>query len=182
MARSAGGVLVVAASVAAVFGTTACSADESGAGRGAPEVATLASAPAPASAPPQAQRPRERLDGTAEDYQILVKPYDDCMKSYGQDKAEQDRTGRGNPSEKAEQAMAACGPLEPLPAWEKDPANPESDDFFRDVVKCLRDKGVEHVEVAEGGYALGGEQNDKASITKGMSLAPVCEREVAARN
>jgi hypothetical protein len=68
-----------------------------------------------------------------------------------------------------------------LPPWEKDPANPASKAFLRDVVKCLKAKGVRYVELLDGTYAFGGEQNDHDSIVKGLELAPVCERAVAAR-
>jgi hypothetical protein len=49
------------------------------------------------------------------------------------------------------------------------------------VVTCLKGKGIRYVELVDDGYALGGPQNDSTSITRGMELAPVCEREVAAR-
>jgi hypothetical protein len=158
----------------------------------APKVATLSSpdstpaASAPASAAPE--RPRERLDTTPEEFEAMLGPYNKCMVANGA-KNKQDM-GRGpRPATKAEmreyeKANRICEPLHfPLPPWEKDPANPEAKDFARDVVKCLKGKGVKYVEVSEDGisYSLGGENNHRQSITRGMDLAPVCEREVAAR-
>jgi len=171
--------------VVAVLGAGACSSAQPDAGSGAPEVASLAKPSASASAAAEQQRPRERLDDTAEDYEALVKPFNDCMEAHGQSKEQQVKQVQGGKEldpKKVKAAQDACSMLEPLPPWEKDPANPESKDFFRDVVKCLKDKGIKYVEVAEGGYALGGEQNDAQSISRGMDLAPECEREVAARN
>ena len=164
----------------AVLGAGACSSAQPEAGSGAPEVASLAKPSASASAAPEQQRPRERIDGTNEDYEALVKPYNDCLEAHGLSKRDQD--AKTLDPKKAKAGMDACAMLEPLPPWEKDPANPESKDFFRDVVKCLKGKGIKYVEVSEGGYALGGEQNDAQSISRGMELAPECEREVAARN
>jgi hypothetical protein len=46
--------------------------------------------------------------------------------------------------------------------------------------ECLKTKGVRYVEVLDDTYSFGGEQNDQDSIVKGLELAPVCEREVAA--
>jgi len=171
-----------------VLGGTACSSSgdgQSGDAGGKAEVATLHSA-APSSAPSSAapQAPRERLDDTAEDYAALIKPYEDCMKRHGLGSKGQRASDGKMPSKSvADAADKECQPLMPLPPWELDPANPEAKDFARDVVKCLKEKGVKYVEVnADGpGWAFGGPQNDAESISKGMELSPACEREVAAK-
>ncbi|MCY1138250.1 hypothetical protein OWR29_09595 [Actinoplanes sp. Pm04-4] len=152
------------------------------------KVATLvspAAAEASASAPPQ--RPRERLDTTPEEFEAMLKPYNKCMKEHGgyvKGEGSGVRAATKAESDKAEAANRICEPqFMPLPPWEKDPANPESRDFARDVVACLKDKGVKYVAVADDGIsiALGGDQNDSRSIRMGMELAPECERQVAAR-
>jgi hypothetical protein len=142
----------------------------------------VASAPASAAAP---ERPRERLDTTPEEYEAMLKPYEKCMKEQGaKPKSEWgNKRPTGADIEKLEKADRVCGPqYTPLPPWERDPANPKSRDFARAVVKCLKKKGVEYVEVDPDGVsiALGGDQNDRKSITKGMDLIPECERESAA--
>jgi hypothetical protein len=116
--------------------------------------------------------------------------YAKCMKDNGVDivAAKQEaaaKPGSGAVDEKFAAANAICEPLYvPLPPWEKDPANPEARDFARDVLKCLKDKGVEHVQIAEDGITMsfGGTNNDARSISEGLRLTPDCEREVAARN
>jgi hypothetical protein len=184
--------------VAVLAAGSACSSDSPG--TEAPKVATLSSADsapagsapaesAPASAAPE--RPRERLDTTPEEYEAMLGPYRKCMVAQGA-MSEKDVSagGRPRPATKAESAKfdagnRICEPLHlPLPPWEKDPANPEAKDFAREVVKCLKGKGIRYVEVSDDGIsiALGGEDNHRQSITKGMDLAPECEREVAARN
>jgi len=175
-----------------VLGGTACSSSSGDATSeaGKPEVATLqsaspASASASASASAAAQAPRERIDGTAEDFEILLKPYENCMKEHGlTPKGALLGTDSKVPSKAVgDAANKACQPLYPLPPWERDPANPEAKDFARDVVKCLKEKGVKYVELTDDGlnYAFGGPQNDSQSITKGLEYAGPCEREVAAR-
>jgi hypothetical protein len=155
---------------------------------GAAKVATLASvAPAPSTSA-TAERPRERLDTTPEEFEAMLGPYNKCMKEHGfTPKGRPNGTGARPATEKesasADAANRICEPqFYPLPPWEKDPANPESRDFARDVVKCLKNKGVKYVEVADDGIsiALGGEQNDPTSISRGLDLAPACERTVAA--
>ncbi|GAA0537839.1 hypothetical protein GCM10010172_18980 [Paractinoplanes ferrugineus] len=155
------------------------------------EVATLTSA-GPASASAQArsaaQRPRERLDSTPEELEAMMVPYDKCMKERGapgKDEFAHLTAKQAEPVQaKYDAANKICEPqYYPLPPWERDPTNPESRDFAVGVVKCLKQKGVKYVEVDDDGlsYALGGDQNDKRSITKGMDLIPGCEREVAAK-
>jgi hypothetical protein len=159
----------------------------------APRVATLQSAAAgapSAAASKKAERPRERLDMTSEEYEVLLEPYNKCMREQGFDpldarkKAEVAAAG-SEEEKKAAAANQICEPqFLPLPPWEKDPANPEARDFALDVVKCLKREGVKFVEVSEDGIsiALGGDQNDSRSITLGMDRIPDCEREVAAKN
>ncbi|OJF14859.1 hypothetical protein [Couchioplanes caeruleus] len=177
-------------STAAVMaGGTACGASgpESAAEGGAPKVATLASGgstPAASGKPAADTRPRERLDTTPEEFEAMLAPYNKCMQEQGAG-IKAGASARKPPSTadltKWEKADRICKPkFFPLPPWEKDPANPESKDFTRDVVKCLRGKGVKYVEADEDGYSLGGPDNDSESIRKGMDLAPECEREIAA--
>ena len=154
------------------------------------KVATLQSAAPTVKASAKPQRPRERLDTTPEEYEAMLVPYNKCMKEHGGFVKGDAGSGSGprpatkEESDKAEEANRICEPqFLPLPPWEKDPANPESRDFARDVVACLKDKGVKFVAVSDDGIsvALGGEQNDSRSIRKGLELMPECERQVAAK-
>ncbi|GAA0484347.1 hypothetical protein Ade02nite_87460 [Paractinoplanes deccanensis] len=185
--------LVVAVALSAL---TACAqpADKASTAK----VATLVSPSAPASATvsPKAQRPRERLDTTPEEFEALLGPYNKCMSDHGgiakgstiqqeRKKAEAGPAGvPGRQTEKFDEANKICEPqYYPLPPWEKDPANPEAKDFARETVKCLKEKGVQYVEIGEDGLsiALGGDQNDPKSISMGLDLIPGCERDIAAR-
>ncbi|GIF44524.1 hypothetical protein [Actinoplanes xinjiangensis] len=170
----------------------ACGSPEKADEQGAPRVATLQStaATAPsAAASKKAERPRERLDMTPEEYEALLEPYNRCMREQGFDVQLERKQAELAPAdsaqeEKAEKASQICEPqFLPLPPWEKDPANPEARDFALDVVKCLKREGVKFVEVSEDGIsiALGGDQNDSRSISLGMDRIPDCEREVAAK-
>ncbi|MEV6597264.1 hypothetical protein AB0M36_10420 [Actinoplanes sp. NPDC051346] len=177
---------------AVMAGGSACSSSEpeGGAADGKAQVATLTSpgsTPAASAKPAADTRPRERLDTTEEEFEAMLAPYRKCMAEQGAPSVkERTKNGLRPPtkaqSERDEKADKVCGPkFYPLPPWERDPANPEAKDFARDVVKCLKGKGVKYVEVAEeGGYSLGGPNNHSESISKGMELAPECEREVAA--
>jgi hypothetical protein len=167
---------LVAASVLALAALSGCGQPEKDQSA---QVATLKSAAASPSAETKAQRPRERLDTTPEEYEAMLEPYNKCMEQNG-------GFVKGGKAEKAkfDAANRICEPqFLPLPPWEKDPANPESRDFARAVVTCLKDKGIEYVAVSDDGIsiALGGEQNDARSIRMGLELAPECERQVAAR-
>ena len=171
----------------------ACSAGEPEAG---PKVATLTSAgPSAVAASAPAQRPRERLDTTDEEFEAMLAPYHKCLKDKGYDSTDAKEAAvaamdgdaakavTGAEAERMDETFRACeAQFYPLPPWEKDPANPEARDFAVAVVACLKDRGVEFVEVADDGISLslGGDRNDSRSITKGMDLAPDCEREVAA--
>jgi hypothetical protein len=178
---------MVLVAAAVVLGSAACSspaADPAPAGK--PEVATLRSAGAvtPSATAAAAQPPRERIDGTDADFEALIKPYQQCMTRHGLGEKGQRLSDSAMPNKKvADAAEKDCRPLYPLPPWELDPANPKAKDFARDVVKCLKGKGIRYVEVNPDGpgWSLGGPQNDAKSISKGMDLSPVCEREVAAK-
>jgi hypothetical protein len=154
-----------------------------------PEVATLASAgstPAASASAAAADRPRERLDTTPEEFEAMLKPYYQCINDQGAKNKHE--WGNRKPTmgevKKLEKADRYCNPrFFPLPPWEKDPANPEAKDFARDVVKCLKDKGIKYVAVGGNGVdvELGGEQNDMDSIRRGLDLMPECERDTAAK-
>ncbi|GAA2894224.1 hypothetical protein Acy02nite_55390 [Actinoplanes cyaneus] len=155
----------------------------------APEVATLAGPSAAVSASPQSHRPRERLDTTPEEYEAMLAPYNKCIAEHGgMSRSAAAAGGAPKPASEKEvakfdEANRICEPQYfPLPPWEKDPANPEAKDFARDVVKCLKGKGVKYVEVSDDGIsiALGGDDNDARSISMGMDLIPGCERATAA--
>ena len=157
-----------------------------------PTVATLVStAAAPSSSPStKTERPRERLDTTSEEFEAMLGPYNKCLKEHGFDQSKAKRAAdaakmkAGPESEKVDAANRLCeSQFYPLPPWEKDPANPEARDFALAVVKCLKAKGIEYVEVSDDGIsiALGGDQNDSRSITRGLELMPECERKAAAQ-
>ncbi len=153
-----------------------------------PEVATLAS-PAATASSAKPERPRERLDGTPEEFDALLGPYNKCLKEHGAlPKAEWYPKGKmpGKKTivalaEKNEEADRICGPLYfPLPPWEKDPANPEAKDFARYVVKCLESKGVKDAGTGSNGVDidLG---DDTGNVRKALDLMPGCERQAAAQ-
>lgn len=152
-----------------------------------PGVASI-STPGSSSATPtsaaQDQRPRERLDMTPEDVDALYAAYERCLSQFGLDKQSQvaaHKTGALPPKSDYDKGLKACESKDPLPPWEKDVNNPDAVDFAARVVQCLRDKGVRYVEVhnepgAEAvSYALGGPNNDAASITLGLEHAKECE-------
>jgi hypothetical protein len=178
---------MVLVAAAVILGGAACSSPPAEPPAGKPDVATLRSpgAATPSASPSAAPKPpRERIDGTAEDFEALLKPYEKCMSRLGLDLKGQRASGKVKADDKiTKEADKECQPLYPLPPWEMDPANPKYKDFARDVVKCLKGKGVQYVEVNPDGpgWALGGPQNDAKSISKGMDLSPACEREVAAK-
>jgi hypothetical protein len=151
-----------------------------------PQVASISTPPgsAAATSAAQEQRPRERLDMTPEDLEALNVPYDQCLAGLGLDKKGRAAEGSGRPEptkEELDKALQTCEPKSPLPPWEKDTSNPEAVDFANRVVQCLRGKGVRYVEVHnEPGseiisYALGGPNNDAASISLGLEHAKECE-------
>jgi hypothetical protein len=151
----------------------------------APKVATLASGPAPSASAGGPERPRERIDMTADEREALMVPYQKCLKSHGvsQLKAKEAADSKSVTGAEAEAARYCEEHYFPLPPWEQDPANPDARDFAVAVVKCLKGKGVKYVEVSDDGIsiAFGGDQNDARSISMGLDLSPECEREVAAK-
>ncbi|GAA3951397.1 hypothetical protein [Actinoplanes auranticolor] len=179
--------------VVALAALSACGSSEPAADKSS-EVATLTSPAAQASTAPKPERPRERLDGTPEEFEAMLGPYNKCLKEHGAlPKSEWFPDGTSKKpdpekiaalADKAEAADRICNPqYYPLPPWEKDPANPEARDFARDVVKCLKEKGVKYVGTDVNGVdiALGGEQNHMPSVRKGLDLMPECERQAAAQ-
>jgi len=159
------------------------------------DIATInqpGSSSANGSAAPE-DRPRLRLDMTDEEITALYQAYDDCLSENGAGgKADADADAAGgsvaDAGDASDYAAAelACMAFNPLPAWETDRNNPDAMDFMNAVVSCLKDKGVEFVEIASDpsspsiDIALGGPQNDADSISRGMDLIPTCESEVSA--
>lgn len=154
------------------------------------ETTGVSAPPTVSSVAPAASRPRERLDMTNDEAVEMHEAYGRCLADNGY--AGKSGGGEGAavapvPDEsKLPAAEAACIGKKPLPPWEYDTANPESSDFVHAVVQCLRDKGVRYVEESpldpgddRRALALGGENNDQESITKGMDLIPTCEKEQA---
>jgi hypothetical protein len=171
--------------LALAFVVTALTACGSPAPTGA-KVATLTSPKAGASSAAEPQRPRERLDMTPDEIGALMVPYQKCLKSHGVSdldaKKGYDAAHSGGADVNEWQRYCEAHYF-PLPAWEKDPANPEARDFALAVVKCLRGKGVDNVEVSADGVSIaaGGDDNDSRSIAEVMDLQPECEREVVAQ-
>ena len=168
----------------AVLSVAACSSGPTQAEK--PQVASLIpSSAAAASASPEPERPRERLDDTDADYQVLLKPYQTCMKAHGRTNDKENSGWAGGDDVPPAQAAAqkACQNFWPLPPWELDPANPGAKDFARAVVKCLKGKGVKYVETTEDGVGIssGGPKNDAQSIARTGEFLDDCQREVAAR-
>ena len=155
------------------------------------QVATLSTSGGPSGsatstspADPDNGRPRERIDMTNAEANALYEIYGTCMAQNGFDKAKA-RT-YADPGQAEAKARAACASKNPLPPWELDASNPHAADFVHAVVQCLRAKGVQYVdeEPPQDGrmlYGFGGPQNDPTSISKGMELAPTCEKDVAAQ-
>lgn len=123
-------------------------------------------------------RPRERLDETASQTAALNAPYIQCIAAHG------GKTHRTQAEYNA--AQAACVNLEPLPPWQYDPANPQALGFVEKVVACLHQHGVKYAQVTNAPgmveIALGGPQNDSASISGGMQLIPTCNQQVLRNN
>ncbi|WP_127499862.1 hypothetical protein [Actinoplanes solisilvae] len=200
--RRSQALVVAAVAVTALAGCGSAQGQEQAGGDA--KVATLQSHAATTKAPATskaAQRPRERLDTTPAEFMALLGPYNKCLKDQGVNmttaKLPSDKSGQpgaaaepGRPrpatpedEAKLDAANKICEPqYYPLPPWEKDPANPEAKDFAVGVVKCLKTKGVEYVEVSDDGIsiALGGEKNDPRSIKLGLDHVSECERKVAA--
>ncbi len=165
--------------VCAALVLASCSARQESGGQ---EVASLSTpGSTPASAAPEQQRPRERLDMTPEDTEALGAPYLRCLTEHGVDK----RADPPPSKEAADKAYQVCEPKKPLPAWELDAANPEATDFANRVVQCLRQKGVRYVEVHREagsemvGLSYGGPNNDQESITLGLQHTKECQIEAS---
>jgi hypothetical protein len=129
----------------------------------------------------EAARPRERLDMTPDESQQLFETYNACLADHGFQK------GPKVDESRLPAAENACLSKKPLPPWEYDTTNPEAVDFVHKLVLCLRAKGVRYVDeipVTPGDdrvtFSMGGRDNDSASISKGMNLTPVCEKELSA--
>jgi hypothetical protein len=182
MARVRKAALVFAAVIVAV--TAGCDSGGAKTGQGQPDVATLQTAAAAsptASASPTAEAPRYRLDDTDADTDAKLKPYDDCLKEHGLDVPAIRQKRKPKTSDAVrDAAIKACEPLNPLPPWELDPANPKARDFTYAVVKCLKAKGVD-VELSPDGLSYGytGSTENSVSVEKDMNLARDCQREVA---
>jgi len=165
------------AAVLVLFGAGACSSGQPT--TAAPEVATLASPStvASAAASPTPERPRRRLDDTAADEAALTKAFEKCMAEHGQVAVKGFAEGSGLPKELVK-AQEACEKFWPLPPWELDPGNPEAKDFARDVVKCLKGKGVKNVDTGQNGIDIVAGDD---SVTSTGKYLLVCQRQVATR-
>jgi hypothetical protein len=152
--------------------------------KSAPRVATLQTGTPPAteSAAPPAdnERVRYRLDDTDADRTAKDKAYVDCLKSHGVDVV--GIRGGKLPEVSRQVSDAAnkvCDGLRPLEPWEMDPANPEARDFTRDVVKCLKDTGVNARANSDGvGVTVGGSPDDQGAQMNAMAAVAECEQEV----
>jgi len=116
----------------------------------------------------------------------LYVSYNQCLAAHGFDKSS--KAKRPTLAEYAA-AQAACVQLDPLPPWQYDPANPKALGFVQQVVACLHQHGVRYAQVVNGAQAgqqisiaLGGPQNDQASITNGLDLIPTCNQQVLREN
>ncbi|GGP86860.1 hypothetical protein [Saccharothrix coeruleofusca] len=190
---------LLATAVAAVLTTAGCASQQSPDTRVDALTTERADARPVVAAPTDlAARPRERLDMTTEEVDRLAEDYNRCVVEHSGVRPSaaaapggEDRPVPAAPlSPQAERAVAeaedACLTKKPLPPWEYDTANPEAAGFAQRMVICLRDKGVRRAEVAtpEPGedripLALGGPENDPASIRDGLRLIPACEKELS---
>jgi hypothetical protein len=160
---------------AASGGSPAASASAGDPTSGSPGASASASAST-------SSRPRERLDETPSQTEALYAPWNQCLTAHG--------AGRGDKPTQAVQtaAQAACAHLDPLPPWQYDPANPKAMGFVQQVVACLHQHGVQYAQVqnppGQGRIeiALGGPQNDQASISAGLELIPTCDQQVLREN
>jgi hypothetical protein len=160
----------------------------------APKVASLVTSPAsvPAkAADADANRPRERLDMTDAEKREIAKPYQDCLVKHGMEsdaeilKMRSEHRVSKIPEAARKAAEAGCQELFPLPPWEEDANNPEAADFAHKVVLCLKGKGVSTEvsdDTSDGTVSVSfvGGPLDSDAVQKGMTLLPVCQKEVAA--
>jgi hypothetical protein len=182
--RGFGPIVVVLAAV--LMTGSACS--DKPADQAAPKVATLtspSSGPAASAAAGKPERPRYRLDTTAEEEEVMLRPYYKCIDDkVGFDYQHMSEKPPPAAMKKLGDAKQTCSSELPLPAWEEDPANPEAKDFARDVIACLKRKGADNAHVGSDGIGIeydGGYEN-RQSISKTMDMVPDCQREVAAKN
>ena len=182
--------LLAGATVVVALAATGCSS-----GTHQPQVASVATIPASggsvsagspsisaSSAGATSSRPRERLDATASQLQAVEAPWDQCLTAHGAGR-------KDKPTQAVETAaQAACAHLQPLPPWQYDPANPQAMGFVEQVVACLHQHGVKYAQVqnppGQGRIeiALGGPQNDSASVGAGLELIPTCDQQVLREN
>ena len=182
--------LLAGATVVIALAATGCSS-----GTHQPQVASVAtiaasggsvSAGSPStsasSAGATSSRPRERLDATASQLQAVEAPWNQCLTAHGAGR-------KDKPTQAVETAaQAACAHLQPLPPWQYDPANPQAMGFVEQVVACLHQHGVKYAQVqnppGQGRIeiALGGPQNDSASVGAGLELIPTCDQQVLREN
>ncbi len=139
------------------------------------------------------ERPRETLFMSAAQSESLWARYNECLAA----SVEESTTG-GQPATAGPQAAIpayklaeragerACHGLEPRPPWQWDAHNPAAPAFAGRVVDCLRAAGVAQVEVIAPGpgeetveIALGGAENEQASIDLGLTEMGHCEHVAA---
>jgi hypothetical protein len=187
--------LLCAAATAVAMTTAGAGCGSSNTGSKKAEVASLAKPSGAAAGSASAQdRPRLRLDMSPADITIAMEPWTKCLAEHGvpDKKKILDGTAQRPSGEVRNAAEKACVSKEPLPPWELDRANPDAADFAHRVVLCLRGRGVKYVEVKDSdpaddhgvptyGISLGGPDNDKDSITKGMANMKSCQQEAAAK-
>jgi hypothetical protein len=150
-------------------------------------VTPSAGAPSTAASTPADERPRQRLDMTQADWDVVYAPYLKCLEKHG-------IAPRGTEGKKIDKpAQDECDPKLPLPPWELDANNPEAFAFAEKTVECLRGKGVQNVEVSTDtgsgivGTVIKSEEDidpnaltgPLKSIDEVMNLTEVCQKDVA---
>ncbi len=105
--------------------------------------ASTGSAPSASGAIPDPDgRPRASLDDTNAQFNALYGPYDSCLRAHNFINAK---------TASAQLAVAsACEKLEPLAAWQVDPANPQARAFIGRTVSCLDGRGYHTTAVLLG--------------------------------
>jgi hypothetical protein len=140
----------LAAAAALLLAVTGC-----GTASGADGPGKVASISSPGSAPPKgtsagaAAAPRERLDGTPEEWDRMAQPYYHCVKDHGGPVKvlPGGLLGKGNITNEAaarsDEIEKACGNLFPLRPAELDPSlNASYDDDRRAFIACMTKHGV----------------------------------------
>jgi len=142
---------------------------------------------------PASSRPRERLDESTSQLEALAAPWNECIAAHGGNGKVSGKGTSGMSAATVQPAVeaaaeAACANLKPLPPWQYDPANPQAMGFVQHVVACLHQHGVKYAQVQNAPgqdqieIALGGPQNDQASINAGLQLIPTCDQQVVREN